>query len=523
MIDQDLANTNPMIFFWCRVRVETLSHSQALADCQKWGGVTSGFHMDSLKFNSAARLIGADPGIYWSGDGSITVDALGRRWCPAIDFKFTGVSELDDNTTSSELSELLQAQVYSSDTRFALCDETRLNFICLRCATLFNDDASTLWVDHDTSQSTTGSRWASEIVRIMQATGIQPDITASAVLHDATSNAFNALVLKHSPIFSAAAASKASAALLLLGMDPDKGKWPGNEYILPIYSADRQSTFQDILTVIRNELLPLPDSPRLRRALEIQATAITAGCPVCLPGSYPDNANTSKCVACPPGTFSNGSTINCSWCPSGYSSPGGAASCFACSAGWYRPFTDVQENGTCLQCPNGWASLLPGSKRCLPCPAGTYPAFGRTACSACQAGQEWNLTIAACTNCTPGHYSAPAGTGLIFVHASCTECPAGKFAPAVGAARCNKCSTGHYANAASTECAPCPAGFAASKSGTSFCYQCSAGTFSATTASSFCIECIAGKYSVLNSTTCFTCPPGTRGVKSSASGALEIA
>ncbi|XP_032681239.1 sushi, von Willebrand factor type A, EGF and pentraxin domain-containing protein 1 isoform X1 [Odontomachus brunneus] len=160
-----------------------------------------------------------------------------------------------------------------------------------------------------------------------------------------------------------------------------------------------------------------------------------------------DNANATRCLHCPAGTFSGEKQEQCKPCPKGfYQNSERQGSCIQCPAGTY-----TKEKGTknmedcipvcgygtysptglvpCLECPrNSYTGEPPieGCKDCQICPSGTFTyqpaASGRDRCRA---------------KCSPGMYS---DTGL----APCAQCPENFFQPQHGATTCEECHDTTY-------------------------------------------------------------------------------
>ena len=123
---------------------------------------------------------------------------------------------------------------------------------------------------------------------------------------------------------------------------------------------------------------------------------------------------------------------------------------------------------------NGWAYLS-----CIICPKGTY------------IPEKCPTAIAACLNCTIGHYCD--ALNMTKPH----ECQLGTFAAAEGATICDSCIAGEYANTTAQ----------------SSCWKCDVGTYSnvtAATSSSVCQSCEAGGFcDLMGMTSPSWCLPGT--------------
>jgi hypothetical protein len=85
----------------------------------------------------------------------------------------------------------------------------------------------------------------------------------------------------------------------------------------------------------------------------------------------------------------------------------------------------------------GQVSSNYGSVSYLPCPAGSYPDSGSTACNLCDPGKfSGSIGDVACSSCPSGTYSNTNGS------TACLSCVAGKFSSGLGATICMECSVG---------------------------------------------------------------------------------
>lgn len=121
-----------------------------------------------------------------------------------------------------------------------------------------------------------------------------------------------------------------------------------------------------------------------------------------------------ECSPCPSGFYSGASASVCIPCAVGTYRQQSSASgdCYPCVAGTYAPF---KQTSVCLDCPRGYYSESGGAVACEPCPAGTAGANVAggalaDACLDCGAGEfseEAGLT--ACEQCQAGTASAVVG------------------------------------------------------------------------------------------------------------------
>ncbi len=186
-------------------------------------------------------------------------------------------------------------------------------------------------------------------------------------------------------------------------------------------------------------------------------------------------ANSSDCVPCPAGTYSQGTVSD------GGLAPIQVATCVPCSApGPGKQCIAASSSDVGVDCPAGqWSSG--GSVPCSLCTSaapGRYCPQGSASGTgvACPAGQ-WSPggPETACTVCAQGKFSAATGS------ATCngTVCPAGYACPP-GSVAPSLCGTGQFSVGAVGACAACPKGVYGITDGltTSLCTgPCPAGTY----------------------------------------------
>lgn len=153
-------------------------------------------------------------------------------------------------------------------------------------------------------------------------------------------------------------------------------------------------------------------------------------CTPCRAGKYADTAKATVCLACPPGTITDGVTACVACGPGQYVSAEGS-SCIDCEAG--RADTDFSASTPCASCQAGMYSV--DTTSCESCAAGKRSNDAGTRCDDCFAGQVSAARAHACTHCEPGR-AAPVGSS------ECGECPVGTFAWE-SAAECSMCEDGY--------------------------------------------------------------------------------
>lgn len=121
---------------------------------------------------------------------------------------------------------------------------------------------------------------------------------------------------------------------------------------------------------------------------------------------------------------------------------------------------------TCVECPPGTYTTIPGHP-CKLCGAGDYqPNSGATSCIRCPGGTEPNVANAtaggatSCRLCPDGTRRWPGVT------TTCEPCARGFIGSGVGATECNKCPAGKTSSGEiNSTCFPCPEGTFAEKPG----------------------------------------------------------
>ena len=171
----------------------------------------------------------------------------------------------------------------------------------------------------------------------------------------------------------------------------------------------------------------------------------------------------------------------------------------SCLAGY------VLQGVSCVPCPTGWYTDVPGLDSCKECPVGTYnPSMAQaslSSCLPCPAGSFGSLTKASvCTQC-------PSGTMSTLTRQSdpsvCEQCAAGSYNDQAGKAACLPCPAG-TSNALKGQnsllaCLACSKGKYSSSDGQVSCTLCPAGTsnpLEKQTDAGACVQCSSGKYSV---------------------------
>ncbi|XP_064420377.1 uncharacterized protein SI:DKEY-21A6.5 isoform X4 [Latimeria chalumnae] len=99
--------------------------------------------------------------------------------------------------------------------------------------------------------------------------------------------------------------------------------------------------------------------------------------------------NTSTCVTCLPGTYSNNGTLNCSCCSDGSCTY--PEECLSCPVGHYQSQAGQQ---VCFLCPYGFYTNSTGSSACFPCEPGFYSnETGSLTCSRCAPALQTALYV----------------------------------------------------------------------------------------------------------------------------------
>lgn len=160
--------------------------------------------------------------------------------------------------------------------------------------------------------------------------------------------------------------------------------------------------------------------------------------------------------------------------------------------------------------------------QCVPCPRGTFSAYGGTEddCTPCPAGQYQDRAAASsCDGCPPGSWTLNGGDACIpcqpetyQVGNGCVPCPEGHYTLGIGASACIPCPINMWSNNASGGCRACPRE-ATSPGGTGVrgCL-CSEGNLLLIFRNTpYCVLCDKGTYGPTGSNLCLPCPPGTFG------------
>ncbi|GMI00563.1 hypothetical protein TrLO_g8323 [Triparma laevis f. longispina] len=201
----------------------------------------------------------------------------------------------------------------------------------------------------------------------------------------------------------------------------------------------------------------------------------------------------------------------CPACPIGKSAPApGLSACPSCAAGTYSDSPDGAP--TCTSCAIGKYSSTIQSTSCSNCPSGTYNLVeGSVTCYKCAGGQKLKDNGNGCEVCPDGTFSNPGSTTCTV----CSETPGYvSLAGDSGAARCEYCGPGFYADQNSQTCKLLLialhrtnniifflAGTDNAKASTS-CSPCPPGTIPTATS---CNQCEEGKYGVFGATVCTPC------------------
>ena len=196
-------------------------------------------------------------------------------------------------------------------------------------------------------------------------------------------------------------------------------------------------------------------------------------------------------LPCPAGTYrsSVGATRaeDCSTCTAGKYCEAGTTTPVACPAGHYCPAGTKTPNE--FPCPDGTYRTATGgvvSGDCINCAPGSYCPSGSAALTSCPPGYFCPTTTGELTNnnlMAIGYYSLGGAST-----STANNCPAGAYCP-IGTAYPILCPPGTYNSALNkgsrADCAPCPAGKACPKYGTTSSvtppdcpkgYYCPAGT-----------------------------------------------
>lgn len=239
----------------------------------------------------------------------------------------------------------------------------------------------------------------------------------------------------------------------------------------------------------------------------------------CDAGSY---YNSSACVACPEGRFSNSSgATQCNLCEVGkIQSNAGFSWCDNCGFGNFANRTGMSQ---CDTCGVGYFSGSGASSTCLPCVYGTYSGSGAFQCDTCGNGTYAPQPAASvCLNCsvftgnatycptapTPAPTANPTATPTPAPTATPTRAPTAAPSATPTAAPTAACDLGTSFNGSA--CVPCAAGRFSQSSGATTCLPCSTGRFSGAENATICSNCAVGTFgNVTGLSACFACPVGT--------------
>lgn len=208
-------------------------------------------------------------------------------------------------------------------------------------------------------------------------------------------------------------------------------------------------------------------------------------CTQCAAGSFKSGLGDGTCELCEPGTFSLTAASSCTQCPAHSQSGEGAAACVcsagyhrvdgtcqACPVGTFKAGAG-DDSTLCLPCAEGTFSNA-GSTECTLCPensvTGTTDPGDVSSCW-CQAG--YHYSSGACAPCLPGSFKSTVSNTD-----GCTACPADSYEPDQAAAGCNGCPGGSSTYTAtgqtSVDACLCTAGYEPDGDG---CKQCAAGSY----------------------------------------------
>ena len=224
---------------------------------------------------------------------------------------------------------------------------------------------------------------------------------------------------------------------------------------------------------------------------------------VCDSGRYSDQAGSTACKICRPGTFTPSNdqgNINCMYCPPNY-------------------YTSSSQSSFCSKCPNGkflgqygGISAL-NCSNCLPCQGDQYANSTCTAqnlqpqCAACTQCIQRQFVLVPCLGntdrecgncslCDAGSFLEEA-TCIGFINSVCRECPPGLFTSKINLQpACDECPAGKYASKpGSTSCKDCPPGTYSSRSMASSCAACASGSYTNSSGQTACHFCKGGSFS----------------------------
>ncbi len=132
-----------------------------------------------------------------------------------------------------------------------------------------------------------------------------------------------------------------------------------------------------------------------------------------------------------------------------YSANNGSAECSVCDAGKYSSLTGASNSSMCLDCPMGFYSNT-GASTCQSCPTGTYASTVRTSvCTQCISGKYSSLmNSSVCLDCPVGFYS---NTGA----STCQSCPGGSYSNTTRSTTCTSCPFGWWSTLGSNSSSSC--------------------------------------------------------------------
>lgn len=155
-------------------------------------------------------------------------------------------------------------------------------------------------------------------------------------------------------------------------------------------------------------------------------------------------------------TMSTSDQHKLSFCSAGFVRR--SSRCVACPAGTYRDASDKRNQ--CQPCPAGTFQPVSGAtsrRLCRPCYPGTFAkSISSATCAACKSGTSSGFGASSCVSCKPGFQ-------ISFRGASCEPCGYGEFSTIFNSPRCEQCLYG-VVNRERTRCRSCIKGDA--------CYTC---------------------------------------------------
>lgn len=227
------------------------------------------------------------------------------------------------------------------------------------------------------------------------------------------------------------------------------------------------------------------------------------------PGVFIDR-DSSRCIRCPIGTYSDGSNprectscgllsispwrsksnSDCSTCPpgtfftiSGHYPP--KMVCLPCHAGFYNDGTF----SFCRRCPGGFEARMRGATECDPCPRGYARPFATVS------------SVLACERCADGFNTS--GTGNVLCRRDGGGCPLNTFVAKNG--DCLRCPVGYILNKSKGRCEPCGFGSISPGGLATTCTQCEQETDDNRSK----CRCRGGYFFASPNGPCIPCPAGT--------------